>query len=616
MVRKLVIIIVAIFAGVAVIACGPEAWYGLQKTWHGLQKFVKGFYIELPEYQPTKKTAWLDQNWTGEQRNWFYHADQGTLTFNIPYEWFVALEQSVSLPHIFARGGPLSDPAYLDRFGFIPGVAETDGHVLPVGFARGGPMPWPTGEAWPNPQTKERMTGIGLTCAACHTGRFTYQNTAVIVDGGPALTNLLKMKQAIGLSLFWTRWLPWRFNRFAERVLRPAASWDDRDALRAQLIEVLDQYKANRDLEDGVELDSVEEGYARLDALNRIGNQVFSVDLKNPKNYAGSSAPVHYPRIWDAPWFDWVQYNAAIEQPMVRNAGEALGVSAMLNLTDQSRGLFASGVQVKALVKIEKLIAGNQPNGENGFSGLKSPEWPKDILPPIDPALAAEGEKLYVTHCQPCHLPPVKSKAFFESPQWRLSDDGNEKYLHVEPVNIKHIGTDPAQAEDMKNRTVAIPANLGIKKSDFGGALGDLVEKTVNYWYDQQKPPISQADRDLMNGNRRNCIQALLAYKVRPLDGVWATPPYLHNGSVPNIYALLSPVSERPAKFWLGNREYDPVNIGYRTDKIDGGFEFDTSVRGNHNTGHEFSDEKKDGVIGPRLSPDERRALVEYIKTL
>jgi hypothetical protein len=609
MLRKIVKWIVAIIVVIAAFIYIPRALHSVQET-------LNGFHVALPEYPPTQKTVWLDQNWTSAQSNWFYHADQGTLTFGIPYEWFVALEQPVSLPHIFAVDGRLSDPAYLDRFGFIPAAAEPNAIALPVGLARGGPMPKATGEPWPNPRTRERMTGIGLTCAACHTGQFTYRNKAVIVDGGSALTNLLKTKEAIGLSLFWTRWIPWRFDRFADRILGPDASSDEKAALKAQLDEVLGQYNTSRNLEEKVATQSIEEGYGRLDALNRIGNQVFSVDLKNPSNYAGSSAPVHYPRIWDAPWFDWVQYNAAIEQPMVRNAGEALGVSAMLNLTDQSRGLFASGVQVKTLVEIERLLAGNQPNAESGFSGLKSPEWPKDILPPIDPALAAEGEKLYALRCEGCHLPPVKSKAFFESPQWRPSDDGSNKYLHVEPIAIKHIGTDPAQAEDMKNRTVSIPASLDIKKSDFGSALGDLVEKTVNYWYDQQQPPISDADRNRMNGNRRNGIQALLAYKVRPLDGIWATPPYLHNGSVPNIYALLSPVSERPPKFWLGNREYDPVNVGYRFDKIDGGFEFDTSVRGNHNTGHEFNDGKGDGIIGPKLTPQERRALVEYVKTL
>jgi hypothetical protein len=183
----------------------------------------------------------------------------------------------------------------------------------------------------------------------------------------------------------------------------------------------------------------------------------------------------------------------------------------------------------------------------------------------------------------------------------------------------------------MRARTVVVPSNLGLKfgpadqipsrqPNGFGFALGQVVENTVNVWYDSQDPPTSTADRNRMNGNRKNGIRAPLAYKVRPLNGVWATPPYLHNGSVPNVYALLSPVSERPAKFYLGNREYDPVNVGYRTDKIDGGFEFDTSLRGNHNTGHEFKgaagDKSQDGVIGPGLTPEERRALVEYIKTL
>jgi processive rubber oxygenase RoxA-like protein len=301
---------------------------------------------------------------------------------------------------------------------------------------------------------------------------------------------------------------------------------------------------------------------------------------------------------------------------MVRNAGEALGVSAMLNLTNPNKQLFSSSVHVRTLVEMEKLTAGDQPTAEKGFSGLKSPEWPKDILPPLDQALASKGSQLYAIRCQGCHLPPVNSPAFFESKAWLPPNEAGERYLHVEPINISHVGTDPAQAEDMKNRKVSIPSNLGITSNEFGPALGQLVEKTVNVWYDQQQPPIPPADRNRLNGNRNNGIQALLAYKVRPLNGIWATPPYLHNGSVPNIYALLSPVSERPTKFYLGNREYDPVNVGYRTDKLDGGFEFDTSLRGNHNTGHEFNDVKSEGVIGPGLTPDERRAIVEYIKTL
>ena len=53
----------------------------------------KDFTAEPPKYSPVSNVVWLNQNWTAEQRDWFHHANQGTLTFGIPYEWFIALEQ-------------------------------------------------------------------------------------------------------------------------------------------------------------------------------------------------------------------------------------------------------------------------------------------------------------------------------------------------------------------------------------------------------------------------------------------------------------------------------------------------------------------------------------------
>ena len=131
------------------------------------------------------------------------------------------------------------------------------------------------------------MTGIGLTCAACHTGRFTYKDTAVIIDGGPALTDLFKLKQGIGVALFLTRYLPGRFSRFADNILGNDSTVADRETLKDQIDQVLKQYKEVQELEKAVASQSIEEGYGRLDALNRIGNQVFSLDLKKPENYRG-----------------------------------------------------------------------------------------------------------------------------------------------------------------------------------------------------------------------------------------------------------------------------------------------------------------------------------------
>ena len=120
--------------------------------------------------------------------------------------------------------------------------------------------------------------------------------------------------------------------------------------------------------------------------------------------------------------------------------------------------------------------------------------------------------------------------------------------------------------------------------------------------------------------------QEVPGYKPRPLEGVWATPPFLHNGSVPNLYELLSPVEERSARFFVGRREFDPVKAGYVTDPLSGsgGFWFDTSLDGNRNIGHEFRrgwvpyDEKNPvpakGVLGPELTPVQRLEIIEYLK--
>ena len=577
--------------------------------------FYDKYTVQVPNYPAVEKTVWLEQNWTSEQREWFHHADQGTQTFDIPYEWFIALEQPALF---FTAPGLLSDPEYLDRFGFIADDTIPGKPELPVGFAHAGPMHDANGASMRNPQTNAEMTSLGLTCAACHTGRFTYQKTAVLIDGGPALTNLNEFQKAVAFSLLYTRYVPSRFDRFANRVLGPGASDEGKSGLRKQLEPVVSKVWKIIELQAKVEHQTVDEGFARLDALNRIGDIVFAVDLDEPANWVAFSAPVHFPRIWNSSWFGWVQYNGSIQQPMTRNAGEALGVGAKVNLTGSKDQLFASTAQIQKIFELEQALAGAPPpTAKTGFNGLTSPKWPPKILPPIDTDLAAKGAALYKDRCQPCHMAPVSDPEFWSSNRWSPANSLGGPALDLEMIPITHIGTDPSEAEDMKNRTVKIPFGLGIASNEFGLALGQLVEFTVNHWYDSQQPPTPVGVREQMNGNRPNGIRALLAYKVRPLNGVWATPPYLHNGSVPTIFALLSPVEERPKEFCLGNREYDPVNLGYRTDCLPGGFKFDTSIRGNHNTGHEFSDDaKKPGVIGAALTPDQRHALIEYLKTL
>jgi hypothetical protein len=105
-------------------------------------------------------------------------------------------------------------------------------------------------------------------------------------------------------------------------------------------------------------------------------------------------------------------------------------------------------------------------------------------------------------------------------------------------------------------------------------------------------------------------------YKAAPRDGVWATPPFLHNGSVPNLYEMLVPASQRSKKFCIG-REFDPVKVGLDTTCGPGTFVLDTSLLGNSNAGHSFQDGPRgNGIIGPLLTDDQRWALVEYLKSI
>ena len=124
-------------------------------------------------------------------------------------------------------------------------------------------------------------------------------------------------------------------------------------------------------------------------------------------------------------------------------------------------------------------------------------------------------------------------------------------------------------------------------------------------------------NRDDWNGYRVPGADPNLGYRPHPLNGVWASPPYLHNGSVPNIYELLSPHEERSKVFYTGSREYDLNRIGYKGDRFRGGFKYDTSVEGNSNYGHLFQEGGPgNGIIGPALTPDDRLAIIEFLKTL
>jgi hypothetical protein len=159
-------------------------------------------------------------------------------------------------------------------------------------------------------------------------------------------------------------------------------------------------------------------------------------------------------------------------------------------------------------------------------------------------------------------------------------------------------------------------ANTGVGLSVVGHYMRDKYYKTMGF---------SPEKIEQVNGfGQMDLPVAAPQYKPRPLAGIWAVGPFLHNGSVPNIYQLLGSAGSRDKKFWVGTRNFDSVNLGLSTQPLPkGGFLLDTSVTGNSNSGHEFrrgyipwkpGSPPQYGVIGPEWTEAQRLQIIEYLK--
>lgn len=191
-------------------------------------------------------------------------------------------------------------------------------------------------------------------------------------------------------------------------------------------------------------------------------------------------------------------------------------------------------------------------------------DWIMDLAPPpfpeskIDRAKAARGAAVFRTACWSCH-----------------GMDG-DRVGTVVPV------TDPMLRTD-RNRL------------------------------DSFTPELSDAMNTIGIGHawRFGHFRKTDGYANQPLDGVWLRAPYLHNGSVPNLRALLRRPADRPPVFYRGNDVYDWADLGFdSTTPSEGGreyFRFDTRLPGNGNGGHTY---------GVDLSDPDKDALLEYLKTL
>ncbi len=201
-------------------------------------------------------------------------------------------------------------------------------------------------------------------------------------------------------------------------------------------------------------------------------------------------------------------------------------------------------------------------------ASIRPPQYPRTI----DAALAAEGEALFTGHCGGCH--------------GTYGPGDTDTYPNLLfPLDV--IGTDPVVAEA---GVVHAPQLVEWYNGSFYGGITRMVP-------DDPFP----------------------GYMAPPLDGIWATAPYLHNGSVPTVELVLN--SRARPRFWkrvdLDSTHFDETALGWPftvvpysqsdapADERD--FVYDTTYFSQSNAGHPFGD---------HLTDDERRAVIEYLKTL
>jgi mono/diheme cytochrome c family protein len=531
---------------------------------------------------------YLDQAWSQGDREWFYQFSQGSTVMS--YDIFVNLEVAGS-QELFR-----SD-ANSDRYGLIPQPPNprTNPDGLPIGLSK---------TMVAKALTTNEHTGeqVGLNCAACHNAQLNYQGKRVRIDGGVGNAfDIMNYVYALDDALQATAKDPAKFDRLASRL--NASNADAKAALRKRF-----EIDATRVHEYRVTtmVTPVPWGPSRIDAITLIVNRLTSVLPGLPQNWSTPNAPSKPPFLWNAPQGLWTQWRGVQQVPIERNLIETMGVFMSIDLHSKSPadGLFESNAAINNLKEVENLL-----------QRLAPPQWPEEVFGKIDRDKARAGKSLFVSLCSGCHNAWPYT--------WTEPNKYGKRFVLVGLIPQSLVGTDPNQFETLRTYELTghlsgnLPPPLKDKELVTTGELYyGLAQSVLQTAMSKLKP--SPADLLDMQGYRDlpPPPPPVRVYKAAPRDGVWATPPFMHNGSVPNLYEMLVPAAQRTKKFYVG-REFDPVKVGLDTSGKSGSFMYDTSLPGNSNAGHSFENGPRgNGVIGPLLTDDQRWAIVEYLKSI
>lgn len=554
------------------------------------------------------------QGWSDRERQNFYTTHQGSQL--MPYRWFRALRQHDN-ENTFAAD-------QLQRYGYLRNpLSSSNPESLPVGFTIDS-----------SPDTGQ----IGMTCAACHTTQITYKGQTFRIDGARTSADFQSFLADLTKAALSTRDKSDRFDAFAREVLGTTPTPVEVAELRTNFTAWVGSFEAFMT----ASLPGTPWGPGRLDAVGMIFNRVAGLDLNRPENYRKADAPVRYPFIWNAPEHDKTQWpgfapNGRYIFGLTRNTGEVLGVFARFNPhkpAGSSRLRYETSANLDNLQALEELV-----------KKLKPPTWPTQLFG-YNQALADQGQRIFEAECKSCH------QKTYASPLPDGCRTGDPKVRDAWATPLCAVGTDPRAALNAGRRSVSAGIMRGttplpgiIKPLAQDAPYKDILTHAVIGAILQQatENPFGSGrgawrairqDIDDLPGLGTNAtvgpplesrlLQVLgfrmgqyaaaaqpagrTEYEGRVLNGIWAVAPYLHNGSVPNLWELLQPAAKRSTSFMVGSHEFDPKNVGFVTDTSPFNAVFSVDhTNGNSNAGHEY---------GTRLSDVEKWSLIEYMKGL
>lgn len=615
-----------------------------------LRKLIAVAFFAVPfltNHASAQDFVWLSGSgaFTEEARDRFYRQDQGSSM--IPYAWFKALRRADG--QSFLADG-------LARYGYLANPKQKDG--LPVGFTlleASGPLV------------------VGMTCAACHTRQINVEDKAYRIDGGPAIADFQSLLTDLDASVTATLNDPAKFAAFAAEV-KAIDPTTDASGLKAAVTDWREKYHAIVFASITGAPNHAAWGFGRLDAISMIFDRVTGLEIGSTPtrivagNMNPAGAPARYPFLWDAATENKTQWpgfapNGALGPALARNVGEVFGVFARFE--PQSPAFAVQSFNVSSVN-----FAGMQFL-EDTAADIPAPKWPW----PVNAEKQKRGAQIFTDTCATCHGSATGSRIFQrDTPVQDVCTDGAEDLLlgrrivsagvlrgaptpdlkfppqllddkstDVDVLKVAVIGaivqhfTHPDVDNfvgELTNFDLTSPAiqsgshaelNLALKKNAADLRIAPAGAGLLTA-LDTAHRKLSPDLRDLMSAYAVPAVQTIAAtggnqcsrpqsahaaYEARYLSGVWAVAPYLHDGSVPTLWDLLQTPDKRKPTFKIGPN-YDLDKVGLADAQPDGQFSTlattDCSAinSGRSRCGH---------VYGVDLSDDDKRALIEYLKT-